>query len=82
MTFLKKIHASACQNYDDFARNIIDQGKTVDFSSYRHPEETAIDSNKMLELLERRKNQIELVIEDHLIHLHGQSNVAKFKELN
>lgn len=71
----------AHEDYEDFARNIIDTGMEFDFSAFRYPEEVDVSKDKITELLTRRKNQIELVIDDHLIHLHGQGNLKKFSEL-
>lgn len=57
-------------------------GDDINFRDNRYQDEIEIDQSKIVSLYERRKRQIELAVDDHLVHLHGLPSMEKFKHLD
>ena len=48
------------------------------FKDKRYDQETPTDKDIAVQLYERRIRQIELMIDDHLVHLHSETNLHRF----
>ena len=57
------------------------QSVDIMFKDKRYEQETATDKDIAIRLYERRIRQIELMIDDHLVHLHSEANLHRFAEL-
>lgn len=53
-------------------------GDDINFRDNRYPDEIDVDQSKIVALYERRMRQVELAVDDHLVHLHGKSELDKF----
>jgi len=64
----------------DFHANM-DKGNSITYKQHRFDEEINFEATTIIDIYKRRIKQIELVVDAHLIHLHGKWNMEKFKEL-
>lgn len=54
------------------------QSADIMFKDKRYDQETATDKDIAVQLYERRIKQIELMMDDHLVHLHSEENLHRF----
>lgn len=73
------------EDLDDFKDAVNEKGakgNSLAFKDSRYQEEINYEYTTVIDYFERRKRQVELVIDDHIIHLHGQKNYRKFENLS
>jgi hypothetical protein len=56
-------------------------GNSIKYKEARHDEEINFEATTIVDLHQRRIKQIELVLDDHLLHLHGKAGISKFSHL-
>ena len=60
----------------------MDKGNSISYKQDRFDEEVNFEATTIIDIYKRRIRQIELVVDSHLIHLHGKWNMDKFADLN
>lgn len=78
---LKALYEKTCAEVKNFGEI---SGKGLgknSFADHRHEEEPAFDFDTMLKTLKNKQIQLEGVINDHLIFLHGEGSLSNFSEL-
>ena len=61
----------------DFSNNM-DKGNSITYKQHRFDEEINFEATTIIDILNKRIRQIELVADDHIVHLHGKNNLNKF----
>jgi hypothetical protein len=72
--------AKAKDDLRDFNEDM-DKGNSITYKQHRFEQEINFEATTIFDIYKRRIRQIELVIDAHLIHLHGKWNMDKFKDL-
>ena len=71
---LESMLRKARGDLDDFT-NIMDKGNSITYKEHRFDEEINFEATTIIDIYKRRIRQIELVVDSHLIHLHGKWNM-------
>ena len=83
MMYLESIYFKAKEDLDDLEDDIKDEGaKWEQYDSHRMDDEVKFSPEDIIQGLKDRIRQIELVIDDHLVHLHGKENLERFSSLS
>jgi hypothetical protein len=80
--FFKDIHVKPLTDLYDKAKDELEDYKDfnpTDYDMFRFEEEPKFDVESSKEIFRVRLEQIEKVIDDHLIFLHGQHQMHKFE---
>lgn len=70
---LKIMYQKAQDDLDDFQRYMSQsqKGNSIEFSEHRFEEEVNFEATTIISMHQTRIRQIELMIDEHLYHLHG-----------
>jgi len=75
---LENMYIKAMKDIEEFREDPADGKNMV---GVRFPEETSFAQDAIEKIFNDRKRQVEHVIDDHLIHLHGLDKLGEFEEL-
>lgn len=76
---LENMYVKAMKDIEEFGESAEEfKEMFVTMKGVRFPEETATDEEEVRNVLAARKRQIELVIDDHLLHLHGEEELSRY----